>query len=636
MQRQIIRMIWLTLWAAATPAFAVSVDNFVLLDHQGTAHELYYHRQAPAVVIMLHDTQCTHSTAEVAQFARLQARYQEAGVRFYLLSSSAGQQRTELAASAAALEIRAPILDDRSQIVGEGLGFAHSGEALIINPETWEAEHRGHINTVAPVLAGMLSTPPPVHTPAAGRGCEVSFPDPSNNRQISYSRDIAPLLQEKCTVCHRDGGLGPWAMSDYNMVKGFAPMIREVVRTKRMPPWHADPNIGRWKNDSSLSAAQTGMLVRWIEAGAPRGPGEDPLAAAIPAAAEWPLGPPDLVLDIPPYTVPASGVVNYQFPTVANPLDTGVWVRAATVVPGDREVVHHILAGTIDADATQLRRDSGVFDNYLIGYAPGNESHEFPPGTGVYIAPGGEFLFQLHYTPVGRETVDRSRIGLYFHKDTPANYFRQGVVIDPTIRIPPRTSRHEETAYYEFPEDALLHNLVPHAHYRGVASKFELWQPDGSKKLLLSVPNYDFNWQRTYQFAQPQHVSAGSRLVHTTFYDNSADHPRNPDPTREVPWGLQSWDEMLYGAFSYTVVNESTSAPTHDRLLARTAQFVGFLDADLDGRLSWRELPRELKKRLVQGFKAVDRNGDGGLDLQEMHEITLRRQQAAQQAGEAR
>ncbi len=426
-------------------------------------------------------------------------------------------------------------------------------------------------------------------------------------------------------------------MNSYAMVQGFAPMIREVVRTKRMPPWHADPHVGQWRDDISLSPTETAQLVHWVEAGAPRGSGSDPLANSHLALEEWPLGEPDLIIDIPAYTVPASGVVDYQFPTVKNPLDTGVWVKAATVVPGEREVVHHILAGTQDDDTTDMRRTSGVFDNYLIGYAPGNESHEFPQDTGVYIPPGGEFLFQLHYTPIGREVVDQSRIGLYLHREVPKNFFRQDVVVNPLIKIPPNAPRHAEVAYYAFDKPALLHNLVPHAHYRGVASRFELWKANGEKEVILNVPNYDFNWQRTYEFVVPKHIEPGTKLVHTTWYDNSKANAGNPDPDREVPWGLQSWDEMLYGAFSYTWVDESTEAPIHDKMLARTNQYVGFLDQNIDGKLTWRELPRQLKKQLVQGFSSVDTNGDGGLDLQEMHKITEMRakRRAEEQASEA-
>ena len=207
-------------------------------------------------------------------------------------------------------------------------------------------------------------------------------------------------------------------------------MIREVVRTKRMPPWHADPHIGVWKDDKSLSTEQTKTLVHWIEAGAPRGNGPDPLADTKVVPLDWPLGQPDLVLELPEYNIPPSGVVDYQYPSLPNPMDAGVWVKAATVVPGDREVVHHILAGSIDAETVAAGGNSGVFDNYLIGYAPGQESNEMPSDTGVYIAPGGEFTFQIHYTPNGKSATDVSKIGLYFHRSNPQNFYRKDVVMD--------------------------------------------------------------------------------------------------------------------------------------------------------------------------------------------------------------
>ena len=175
---------------------------------------------------------------------------------------------------------------------------------------------------------------------------------------------------------------------------------------------------------------------------------------------------------------------------------------------------------------------------------------------------------------------------------------------------------------------------MPHAHYRGKASRFELLHPDGRRELVLSVPNYDFNWQRTYAFNTPLEVEAGSRLIHTTIYDNSTRNVRNPDPNRTVPWGLQSHDEMLYGNVSFSWRDETSDQPIHDKGLADTYQWVGFLDHDMDGRLSWKELPQGMKKRLVQGFKMVDANNDGGLDAVELYEINKR--QAQQQASAAR
>jgi len=644
---------------SASSNASLRVDNFVLLDHLGDAHELYYHRDASAIVFMVQGNSCPIVRNALTDFKALRGEFESQGVKFFMLNANLQDQRASIAAEAAKYGIDVPILDDETQLIGESLDLVRTGEVLVIDPKTWQVAYRGPINDrlqyerqkanagehyTADALNALLQGQPVAQAQRDAVGCLINFAQSGEKKlaehaNISYSETIAPLLQEKCVVCHTEGGIGPWAMSSYSFVQGFAPMIREVLRTKRMPPWHADPHVGVWKNDVSLNTEQVQTLVHWIEAGAPRGDGPDPLAETKLATVEWPLGEPDLIVDIPAYTVPASGVVDYQFPTVANPLDEGVWIKAATVVPGEREVVHHILAGTIDADASELRRDSGVFDNYLIGYAPGNESHTFPQDTGVYVGPGGEFLFQVHYTPIGREVVDSSKIGIYFHDQRPENFYRQSVVIDPTISIPPNEARYAEVAYYEFDKDALLHDLVPHAHYRGVASKFELVKPDGTSEVVLSVPNYDFNWQRTYEFLVPKQIPAGSRLVHTTWYDNSSANPGNPDPDRTVPWGLQSWDEMLYGAFSYTYVDETTEAPIFDKALAQTTQYVGFLDKNLDGKLSWQELPQRLKKRLVQGFKAVDTNGDGGLDIKEMHAISQRqaKQQAeAQAAADAR
>ena len=588
-------------------AQAATAPNFVLLDQNGMAHELHYHKAKQSIVLVTHSLNCAANaqiTSSVNEYVNTHP-----DVAVFLLNADIKDDRAALRAYAEKSGLTAPILQDESQLISASLQASSAGNAIVIDPKTWQITHHDS-------AAAFFN-----HQNEVNVGdCKINFQHRSSSN-VDYATQVAPLLQEKCVVCHTEGGLGPWAMNSHLMVQGFAPMIREVLLTKRMPPWHADPHIGVWKNDISLSNQQLQTLVQWIDEGAKRGQGVDPLAQQNTVSAEWPLGEPDLIIDIPKHTVPASGVVDYQFPTVPNPLDHGVWIKAATVVPGDREVVHHILAGTLDSDTTDLRRNSGVFDNYLIGYAPGNESHKFPQDTGVFIPAGGEFLFQLHYTPVGRETVDESRIGLYFHEQPPENFYRQEVVVDPTIRIPPNEARHAETAYYKFPKEAWLHDLVPHAHYRGVASKFELIKPDGSTEVVLSVPNYDFNWQRTYEFVEPKRIPAGSRLVHTTWYDNSASNPGNPNPEREVPWGLQSWDEMLYGAFSYTYVNETVESPIYDRTLAQTTQWVGFLDQNMDGKLSWRELPKQVKKQLVQGFKAVDSNGDGGLDIDEMYVI---------------
>ena len=635
---------FLTALTLSTAATAVPVDNFVLLDHKGQAHELYYQTDVKALAVFVQGNGCPIARNAYIDLNGLREAFADKSVRFLMLNANLQDERDTVAKEAEEWDIDLPVLVDSTQLVGESLGLKRTAEMLIFDTSTWEIAYRGPINDrldyerqkdeaskhyAADALNAVLSGEAVEVAQRPGKGCLINFAEANKDHsQISYTETIAPLIQEKCAVCHTEGGIGPWAMSSYEMVRGFAPMIREVLRTKRMPPWHADPHIGTFIGDRSLTDAQVSTLVHWIEAGAPRGEGPDPLKEEPVAFIEWPLGEPDMIVEVPEFTVPASGVVDYQFPVVKNTLDKPVWVRAATVVPGDRKVVHHVLMGASDPGHVPTD-DESVFDNYIIGYAPGNESAEMPEGTGVYVAPDSYFLLQMHYTPYGKEAVDRTRVGLYFHDEPPKNFLRHNVVIDPTINIPPNNSAYEEAAYLEFDKDALIYSLVPHAHYRGKASRFELAYPNGEREVILSVPNYDFNWQRTYEFTEPKAIPAGTRLIHATVYDNSARNPGNPNPETNVPWGLQSWDEMLYGAVSYAWQHETSAEPIHNKDLSETYQWVGFLDRDMDGKLSWEELPKRIKKRLVQGFKMVDRNEDGGLDAVELYEMNRRQTAAA-------
>jgi hypothetical protein len=624
-------------------AVAERVDNFMLLDHEGRAHELYYHADADAVVIMIQGNGCPIVRNAITDYQALQQAY-GSDVRFFMLNSNLQDDRASIAREAAEFGIETPVLVDDTQLVGEALGVIRTAEVFVIDPQGWQLVYRGPINDrityehqraeagetyLADALDAILAGEPVERARRDAVGCLVNFPERNRDHgEISYAETVAPILKRNCTVCHSPGGIGPWAMTSYTMVRGFAPMMREVLMTQRMPPWHADPHVGEWLEDRRIDDADKQTLVRWIEAGAPRGDGPDPLEQVTAVGNEWPLGEPDLIIELPPFDVPASGVVDYQFPTVANPLDQPVWIRAAAVIPGDRTVVHHVLAGASDTYEPDRGNQESVFENYIIGYAPGIEYYTMPEGTGVYVPPGGSYLFQVHYTPTGKATTDVTRMGLYFAAERPETFLRHQVVVNPMLRIPPGAAEHEEAAYHPFLKDAVLHTLFPHSHYRGKSSTFELEYPDGRSELLLSVPAYDFNWQRGYDFVEPKHVPAGSKLIHRTVYDNSSNNPANPDPERTVPWGLQSWDEMLYGAFSYVWADETSDEPSHDQRLSSIAQWFGFMDRNMDGRLVWSELPDEMKKRLVQGFKLADADGDGALNLPEF--IALQQRAAAQ------
>jgi hypothetical protein len=605
--------------AFATISFAAAAleraENFVLLDNAGRAQELYYSSDAAAVMLVAQSNDCADSSDWRADLDAFHAANPD--VRIMLINSL--DSRAEIAEYAERTDARMPILHDSAQIIGQSLQLKRSGEAVVMNPETWQIVYRGPVEEqaiAATMNIGHTAEEQVSPTLVNATGCEIAY---TGHPEVpDYAADVVPILERNCRACHIEGGIAPWAMSEYIMIKGFAPMMREVVRVKRMPPWHADPAVGQWQHSAAMNDADTQTLIRWIDAGAPRGEGEDPLLAAKKAATTWPLGEPDLILNIPSYDVPASGVVDYQFPIVANPLDHDVWVVAATIVPGDTRVVHHVLMGSAEKAPEESDRES-VFQNYIMGYAPGNESAHMPEGTGVFVPVGGVYQFQMHYTPTGITTTDATRVALYFAEEPPANFLRQQVVLNPRIRIPANEAAHVESAYFEFWDDATIYSLVPHSHYRGKSSTFELIYPDGSEELILSVPNYDFNWQRTYSFTEPKVVPKGTKIVHRTTYDNSVNNPSNPDPDREVPWGLQSHDEMLYGSVSFAWNNERSDAPMHSNLTSGSAQFVGFLDKDMDGKLAKDELPDRMRERLGW-FKwwFVDTNFDGGLDVEEI------------------
>lgn len=620
-------IVFLALSTGIARANTPKVDDFVLIDHTGKAQQLYYDQSAQAIVLISQSNGCAAVQSSVADVKALRDDYASQGVKVLMVNSNPLDKRAAIIDEAKQWNIDIPILDDSSGIIGQSLTLNNASEVLVISSDKHELLYRGPLNNnpaegaqadrqyVRETLDPLLSGEPVSFSSVPTDGCAIELA--AAPQTISYAKDIAPILQKNCVACHVEGGIGPWAMSEYRMVQGFAPMMREVIRVKRMPPWHADPEVGQWQHDGGLSDADTRTLISWIEDGAPRGEGDDPLLAAKPTVAEWPLGEPDLILELPAFDVPANGVVEYQFPVVENPLDRDAWVMAATVVPGDAKVVHHVLMGSASKAPDKDDRE-GVFENYIMGYAPGNESAYMPEGTGVMVPQGGVYLLQIHYTPVGKASTDRTRVGLYFADQPPANFLRQQVVLNPKIQIEPNSAEHEEHAYFEFYDDAIIYSLVPHAHYRGRSSTFDLTYPNGDTERILSVPNYDFNWQRTYEFEQPKSVPAGTKIVHRTVYDNSTNNAGNPDPDRIVPWGLQSHDEMLYGSVSFAWTAERSDAPIHDKTRFETAQWMGFMDQDMNGKVSKDEMPEKLRESIGWKWLFLDRDFNGGLDLAEM------------------
>ena len=571
--------------SAATASLALEpgqrVENFRLLDHLGASHELYYLSDAKAVVLMVQGNGCPIVRNALPTLKALRERYATRGVEFLLINASLQDDRDAVAKEAAEFSIDFPILKDETQLIGESLGIERTADVFVIDPKTWKLAYRGPIddrlsygaqkptamhNYLADALDDVLDGKPARLAKADAPGCLVDLPELEQraaHARISYAETIAPLLERRCASCHRPGGVAPWAMTSYDMVRGFAPMIREVVRTQRMPPWHADPHIGAFEGERSLTTVEATTLVHWIEAGALRGGGPDPLTNVGPSPSQWTLGQPDLIVEVPAYTVPPTGVVNYQYPRIPNPLDHDVWVRAVEILPGDRSVVHHVLAGIDDPDSP--RRSDAEQIAYFGGYSPGKNVMPYPADTGVLLRKDASLRFQMHYTPNGKATTDVTRVGYYFSAKVPRYPLRVMMLAKYSLVVPPNTKAYTVSVEHVFDRAVIVYSLMPHAHLRGKASRFTALYPDGHEEVLLSVPKYDFNWQTTYLFKSPKLLPAGTRLTFDMTWDNSAQNPANPEPSRAVRWGEQTWDEMNAGWLRYRYADEApeTAASAH-------------------------------------------------------------------------
>ena len=548
--------------AAVAKSTSAPVDNFALLDERGKFHELYYLSDMKAVVLMTHDNECAAVPDAVKALEAAKAKYASQGVQFMMLNVNDTRQSVAAAAGANA---SIPILIDESHLVAEALKANRAGEVFVIDPKGWKLAYRGGAdkakggsavlgNALDAVIAGK-----PVPKAVSAKGCKLKVEKPREpSAKVAYAEHIAPLLIDNCVTCHRAGGIGPFAMNSYNIVQGFAPMIREVIRTKRMPPWHADPHVGSFEGDRSLSPQEAQTIVHWIEGGAPRGKGPDPLAELHKTWQEWEFGKPDLIVEVPAFDVPATGTIDYQRHTIKNPTGRDLWLRASDILPGDRSVLHHVLIGMDDVRLPEReRRLQGAIGSIGL-YVPGGGPFKYPAETGIFLPKDASFTFQMHYTSNGKPVRDATRAGFYFMEAPPKYELKTALLIKTSLKIPANTKEYTDSQTIRFPNDVLAYSFFPHAHFRGRASNFVAKYPDGREETLVSVPKYDFNWQATYSLTTPKLIPAGTRIVHTTTYDNSKQNPANPDPNRVVPWGEQSWDEMLYGTVVY---REMT--PTH-------------------------------------------------------------------------
>jgi peroxiredoxin len=562
----------------------VKVENFVLLDQHGHAHELYYYSDAKAVVLYVHGNGCPIARNQIPTLKAIRNDFAKQNVAFLMLNANPQDNRENIAREAQQFDIDFPILVDEVQLVSQSLGIDRTCETIVIDPRNWTILYRGPIDDrlnyesqkkeasqeyLKEALTAHLDGKQVNIDAPAVKGCKISFPEKlrSETKPISYNDDIAPILKRCCIGCHREGAIGPWAMTDYATVQGWAAMIREVILTKRMPPWNTDPHIGEFSNNAALTLEEERLLIDWIDEGAPRGDGVDSLTEVTKANPnEWTLGQPDLILYGKPQSIPATGVIPYRYDRISVPLPEGTWVRGIEILPSNPKVLHHALVMHLDFERKDAKGalwintypppptapPNTVWINWpeeIMGtYLPGTKAQLFPDGTGKFLMPNSKLLMQYHYTTTGRPEIDAPRIGIYLSKTVPPHTRQTTAAVNQEFRIPPNEKEYRVSATHTFDEDVVLYKLQPHMHYRGKWMNVEAHYPDGKVETILSVPNFHFDWQRYYTLKEPVSIPAGTRIVANGAFDNSSQNRKNPDPSKWLQWGLKSTDEM-FGCF---------------------------------------------------------------------------------------
>jgi peroxiredoxin len=519
-----------------------------------------------AVVVVFLGTECPINNAFLPTLAELHKQYVPQGVQVLGINSNVQDTAERVAAHARKNALPFPVLKDPGNKVADQFGARRTPEAFVLDA-AGVIVYQGRIDdqfglgyqqprpsrrdlalALDDVLAGKAVSQ--AQTPVAGCliGRALEF---KADGAVTFTRQVSRILQKNCQECHRPGHIGPMALLTYEDATAWSAMIHEVVSDRRMPPWHADPRHGSFSNDRSLSQQERDTLLSWIDQGCPKG---DP--KEMPAPREfvdgWRIGKPDVVFSMPEeFDVPASvdgNGVPYKYFTVDPGFKEDRWVERAEAKPGAPEVVHHIIVFVAPpSTGAQAAAGGRGGSRLLVGTAPGDMPLILEPGLAKKVPAGAKLVFQMHYTPNGKAQKDRSSVGLIFAKEPPKRQVLTVPVANRMFKIPPGDDSHKVESSFTFPEDGHLISFMPHMHLRGKDFLYEAIFPDGKTQTLLAIPRYDFNWQSVYRLAAPVPVPKGTRIHCVAHFDNSTKNRNNPDPTKTVTWGDQTWEEMMIG-----------------------------------------------------------------------------------------
>lgn len=536
-----------------------------LRDLRGNSRSLHSFKAHKAILLAFLGTECPISNLYVPSLVELEKKYRTKDVQVLAVYPNQSEDLEQIAAHASDRDVPFAVLKDPAHKLADAVGISRVPSFVLLDAD-FGVCYRGRFDDRYGVAARRAKATRADLTEAidellAGKkvsvaeteadGCLVDKGSaPPVKTGVTFAKDVSRILQSRCQTCHRPGQTAPFSLIDYADGVKHGRMIKEVTSQRRMPPWHADPRFGHFRNDKRLTKSEIETLAAWVDGGMPRGDDKD-LPKPVDFSDAWLHGKPDLVLSMPEeFEVPADGVLPYKHWEMDPGFTEDKWVRIAEGRPSVPSVVHHLVLYILKPGEREPFSQDGNL-SILVGWAPGDLGTVCPPDTALRIPKGSKLRFEMHYTPNGMKAKDRSSVGLTFAAKPPRFELFTNSFANESIVVPAHDPHFRAEAMWKLLADARIISFVPHMHWRGKDYRYEVIYPDGRREPLLSVPRYDFNWQNVYQFKEPLKLPKGAKLHAVAHWDNSVNNPYNPAPEKTVKFGLQTWDEMMVGWVAY-------------------------------------------------------------------------------------
>lgn len=550
-----------------------------------------------ASVLIFLSTECPISNGYIPAMNHLAADYMQQGVKLVGINSNEGPSLKNLAAHRKEFDITFPVLKDAGAVVADNLKVGHCPEAVILDVEG-KVRYRGRIDDrysrrggaandvqrfdLAVALQEVLAETPVTISETKVVGCPIArrpVKTPTS-AAVTYAEHVAPVLQKHCENCHRQGGIGPFALQSYEQAALWADDIREFTTNRQMPPWFPEEGSGDFHNRRVLSADEIELLGKWVELGCAEGDSTK-LPSRRHYSDDWTYGTPDLIIQSSePFQIPAEGKDIYRCFVLPTDFDTDQFVQAVEVRPGNNRVVHHVIVFLDTSDRSQKLDDKDPGPGYstsagfpgflpaggLGGWAPGNLPRQLPTGVAKVLPAKAKLVVQVHYHPSGKVEQDQTQIGLYFNKDKVTRVVRVIPVMPfggpwSGMKIPAGDDNAEVRCSVVMPRDGLALTVTPHMHLLGKDMALTATLPDGALVPLVKLRRWDFNWQESYQYREPVMLPKGTRLDLVAHFDNSSSNLANPHhPPKTVRWGENTVDEMCIAFLEFVPTEEAQSA----------------------------------------------------------------------------